>query len=283
MQTLIYDQITASIIAELEKGAAPWVKPWKADGTADRNLASGNAYKGINRLILGMQFKGSNTWATYKQWQDVGASVRKGEKGTHIVYFSPITKHVKNSNGEDVESTYRLMKTYCVFNADQVDGYSAPVVDAPAIPFDSDALCESRIIKTGAIVSHGGDAAFYAPSQDRIQLPNKTAFDTPASYYSTAFHELTHWTGSKNRLDRIQTGSFGSKDYAFEELVAELGAAFLCQEHGISGELRHAGYIQSWLKALRDDNKLIFKAAAHAQKASDFILSLDATTQSVAA
>jgi len=133
-------------------------------------------------------------------------------------------------------------------------------------------------------LSHGGDAAFYAPSVDRIQLPNKGTFNSEANYYATAFHELVHWTGAKHRLDRnLEKGRFGNPAYAFEELVAEMGAAFLCQDYGIQGELRHAGYIQSWLKALRDDSKAVFKAAALAQKAADYLNQLDATAEAIAA
>ena len=142
----------------------------------------------------------------------------------------------------------------------------------------------SRIVKTGALIAHGGDAAFYMPSQDRIQLPHKSAFESESTYYATAFHELTHWTGAKSRLDRdLDKGRFGNPAYAFEELVAEMGAAFTCADHGIQGELRHAGYIGHWLKACRADNKAIFKAASLSQKAADYLKNLDATAQAIAA
>jgi antirestriction protein ArdC len=152
------------------------------------------------------------------------------------------------------------------------------------VPFSAVEIAEQRIVKTGALITHGGDAAFYMPSMDRIQMPNKGTFASPENYYATMFHELTHWTSDKARCDRdLSKGRFGNPDYAFEELVAELGAAFLCNDHGIQGELRHAGYIQSWLKALKNDNKAIFKAAALAQKAADYINTVDATKGEIAA
>jgi antirestriction protein ArdC len=279
----IYQQITDSIIAELEKGAAPWVKPWKADSSADKNFISQKPYQGINRLLLGMSsmVKGyaSPAWATYKQWNEAGAQVKAGEKATHIVFFKPMKGQDKDT-GE--ETSYCVIRGYAVFNVEQTDMSIVPT-EKPQGEFNPIPDCEDRIIKTGAIISHGGDAAFYMPSADRIQLPNKTAFNGESNYYATAFHELTHWTGAKHRLDRDLNGRFGNPDYAFEELVAELGAAFLCSDYRIAGELRHAGYIGNWLKACREDNKAIFRAAALAQKAADYINSLDATEQKIAA
>lgn len=270
----IYQSVTDAVIAELEKGAAPWIKPWRTDMSADRNLVSGNAYRGINRFILGLtnMTKGyeSPIWATFKQWQEAGANVRKGEKATHICFYKPIAKAGTDASGADTIERYAVLKSYCVFNAGQVDGYTAPVIVA-APEFEPIAKCEQTIADTGAAIRHGGDAAFYAPSVDAIQMPHKSAFTSPAAYYATAFHELTHWTGAKSRLDRDLSGRFGNARYAAEELVAEMGAAFLCADHAIAGELRHAGYLQSWLTCLREDNKAIFRAAALAQKAADFI------------
>jgi len=278
----IYETVTSAIITGLESGVAPWVKPWNAANAADRNAVSGNAYKGVNRLILAAAFKPNAHWATFKQWQGLGASVRKGEKATHIVFYSPVTKPAKGEDGEE-GATYRMLKTFCVFNASQVDGYMppAPVVDDEK-PFDTSAACESTLIKSGAMISHGGDVALYSPTADRIQLPNKGAFISAADYYATAFHELTHWTGHKSRLDRTG-GKYGSAAHAYEELVAEMGAAFLCQDHGIDGKLQHVAYIKSWLSALKDDSRLVFKAAAAAQKSADLINGLNATACAVAA
>jgi antirestriction protein ArdC len=272
----VYAEVTDSIIKQLEAGALPWVKPWKADSTADKNMISGKPYQGVNRLILGLSamVQGFDTpvWASFKQWQDLGANVRKGEKGTKIVFYSPITKENKQTGETEA---YACLKTYYVFNALQVDGVTITKPTAEGGAFDSVAEAEARIIKTGASISHGGDAAFYAPSADRIQLPNRETFKDAGSYYATAFHELVHWTGSESRLNREFGKRFGDNRYAFEELVAEMGAAFLCQDYRIQGELRHAGYIEHWLKVLREDSKAIFKAAALAQKAADHINALD--------
>ena len=285
MSNTVYQDVTNSIIEQLENGAIPWVKPWRADSSADKNLLSQKPYQGINRLILGLSGMVNKydvpVWASYKQWESIGGNVRKGEKGTRIVFFSKVDKENKQTGDKE---SYSVLKAYWVFNASQIDGIDivpAATVDKPFTPIE---YAETRIVKTGAALSHGGDAAFYAPSVDRIQLPNKGTFNSEANYYATAFHELVHWTGAKHRLDRnLEKGRFGNPAYAFEELVAEMGAAFLCNDYGIQGELRHAGYIQSWLKALRDDSKAVFKAAALAQKAADYLNMLDATSEALAA
>lgn len=281
-----YDEVTARIVAELEKGAAPWIKPWKADASADQNYVSRKPYRGINRLLLGMSSMAhgytSPMWASYKQWQELGAQVQKGQHGTHIVFFKPMPGKKNDETGE-TESGYCVIRGYTVFNATQTD-LPIPETVVPESQFNPIPACEQFIANTGAAISHGGDAAFYAPGPDRIQLPHKSAFDAESSYYATAFHELTHWTGNKSRLDRnLSAGRFGNPAYAFEELIAEIGAAFLCQDHAIQGELRHAGYIGHWLKACREDNKAIFKAAALAQKAADYLLTLRASEQKIAA
>ena len=280
----IYQDVTDRIIAELEKGATPWVKPWQADNTADRNIVSGKPYRGINRILLGMSSMvngyASPVWATYKQWTEQGAQVQKGEKATSIVFFKPIAGKKDTDTGE-TEAGYCVIRGYAVFNATQTN-LSASVFEPPAVDFNPIPACEQFILNTGANITHGGDAAFYMPSHDRVQLPNKAAFDNPQSYYATAFHELTHWTGHKSRCDRSLQGRFGNPEYAFEELVAEMGAAFLCADHSIQGELRHAGYINHWLKACREDNKAIFKAAALSQKAADYLKSVN-LEQSIAA
>lgn len=277
----IYAEVTGRIIVELEKGAAPWIKPWRADATADKNVVSQKPYQGINRLILGLSSMANGfsnpAWASYKQWQSLGANVLAGSKGTKIVFFQPVTVKEDKQTGE--KSSYALLKTYTVFNAQQTD---IPVVptENPVVDFDPIPQCERRILATGAAISHGGDAAFYSPAHDRIQLPQQSSFHSVANYYATAFHELAHWTGAKHRLDRkLEKGRFGNPEYAFEELVAEMSAAFLCADHGIAGELRHAGYIQSWLKALRDDKTAIFKASALAQKAASYIMAQELAEQ----
>ena len=272
----VYQEVTDSIIKQLESGAMPWIKPWHTDSTADKNFLSQAPYKGINRLMLGLSsmVQGFNTpvWASFKQWQSIGANVRKGEKGTKIVFYSPVTKENKATG--DVES-YNLLKAYYVFNASQVDGVTIQAPTVPDKPFNAVAEAEARIKLTGATITHGGDSAFYAPSVDKINVPHKASFISEASYYATVFHELTHWTGHELRCNRNLKGRFGNPLYAFEELVAEMGAAFLCQDYRIAGELRHAGYIESWLKVLKEDSRAIFKAAALAQKAVDHINGLN--------
>lgn len=272
----IYQEITDSIIAELEKGATPWVKPWSAPASADKNIASGKAYRGINRLLLAMisGIKGYSVpaWGTYDQWQKLGGNVRKGEKAAKIIFWSQAKDKKAEASGED--KFYQFARAYCVFNVAQVDGIDIIASeDSPVSDNQKIEACEQRIIATEAKYSIGGDVACYIPSIDSIKMPALNTFQSAEHYYATFFHELTHWTSDKTRCDRdLSKGRFGNADYAFEELVAELGAAFLCQQHGIAGDLRHAGYIQSWLKCLKSDSRAIFKASALAQQAADFLL-----------
>jgi antirestriction protein ArdC len=269
----IYQEITDSIIAELEKGAAPWIKPWNAPQGADKNVISQKPYRGINRLLLAMVggIKGYSNpaWATYKQWQDMGGNVRKGEKAAKIIFWS----QAKSTNPEGEEKAYAFAKAYFVFNVAQVEGIDIVVSEDKQNDNAKIENCESTIKATEANIIHGGDTACFIPSSDIIRMPEIGTFQSSEHYYATAFHELTHWTSDKKRCDRdISKGRFGNPDYAFEELVAELGAAFLCSTHGIAGDLRHAGYIESWLKALKNDNKAIFKASGLAQSAADYVL-----------
>jgi antirestriction protein ArdC len=268
----VYQQVTDKIIEQLENGALPWLKPWVADSSADKNFITQKPYSGINTLILGMAGYSNPAWASYKQWQEKGFNVKKGEKATQIVFFKPMSKTKTNEAGESETANFAILKTYSVFNAEQTDAELLPIETDSAKPLSPIPAIEQKINETGAIIRHGGDSAFYMPSKDYIQMPNASAFNSKEHYYATAFHELAHWSGAKHRLDRqLDKGRFGNPAYAFEELVAEISAAFLCADFKIEGDLRHAGYIQSWLKACRDDNKAIFKAAALAQKAADFI------------
>jgi antirestriction protein ArdC len=275
MSTLIYQQVTDSIIKQLEAGATPWVKQWNGSSSADHNAVSKNGYNGINTLILAMSaaangFK-SNEWATYKQWLQLGGQVRKGTKGTTIIFYSPVSGSKITADGTEKNYHY-VLKSYSVFNADQIDGYTPAA--APVKTFNSIAALEALATDSGAVIKHGGDRAFYSPSEDFIQMPNKTDFTNEAAYYATLLHEMAHWSGNANRLNRDLSGRFGNEAYAAEELIAELSAAFLCAEYQIDGDLRHAGYIASWLRILKNDNKAVFKAAALAQKSADFIKAL---------
>jgi len=282
MTALIYQQVTDSIIKQLEAGAAPWVKQWNGSSSADHNAVSKKGYNGINTLILAMSatangFK-SNEWATYKQWLQLGGQVRKGTKGTTIIFYSPVSGSKVSADGS--EKTYHyVLKSYSVFNADQIDGYTPAA--APVKTFNSIAALEALATDSGAVIKHGGDRAFYSPSDDFIQMPHKTDFTNEAAYYATLLHEMAHWSGHSTRLNRDLSGRFGNEAYAAEELIAELSAAFLCAEYQIDGDLRHAGYIASWLRILKNDNKAVFKAAALAQKSADYIKGL-ATSEAAA-
>ena len=281
----IYTRVTTRILAELEKGVRPWIKPWSVEHTAGRITRplrhNGVPYRGINVLLLWGEAleKGyaAPLWMTYKQSQELGAQVRKGEHGSLVVFADRFTKTETNDQGESVEHAIPFMKGYTVFNVEQIEGLPAHFYAQPANPLPLSERIEhaDRFVKaTGAAIHHGGNQAFYAPSRDTIQLPPFEAFKDKESYYSTALHELTHWTKSKDRLDRdLGRQRFGDEGYAREELVAELGSAFLCADLGITPDIRedHAAYLGHWLTILKNDTRAIFSAAAHAQRAADFL------------
>ena len=272
MSALIYQQVTDKIIAELESGTIPsWVKNWSGGDTgADCNVITKKTYSGINTIILGMSGFKSPYWATYKQWVSIGAQVSKGSKGTQIIFYSPVEKGSKITEAGEVKNYSYILKSYTVFNADQVSGFEAPALPVPKV-FNNVASIEALTVKSGAQLQFGGDRAYYSPSQDYVAMPHKLQFHNEASYYATLLHELSHWSGHKSRLDRDLSGRFGNEAYAAEELIAELSAAFLCARFNIAGELRHSSYIASWLRVLKNDNKAIFKAAALAQKSADYL------------
>ncbi|KQP33858.1 antirestriction protein ArdC [Methylobacterium sp. Leaf104] len=272
----VHQAVTDTIIATLEAGeAGDWQCPWhRKGGSLPTNARTGNAYRGVNTLMLWCAEQangyGDTRWATYKQWQELGAQVRKGERSTIIVFFKELA-----IEGEEDRRRFVARASYG-FNAAQVEGAPA----AASIPAPSDwATPETfdRFVEaTGARITHGGDAAFYQPSEDRIVLPKRDRFPTAQGYASTAAHELVHWSGAKGRLDRDLTGRFKTSAYAAEELVAELGSAFLMAEHGLEAEPHptHASYLASWLKLLRSDPKAIFTAASAASRAAGYLTSL---------
>ncbi|WP_412033184.1 ArdC family protein [Nitratireductor aquimarinus] len=289
MKTDIYQRVTDQIVAELENGVRPWLKPWNAEHAAGRITrplrANGVAYRGINILMLWASAleKGFATplWLTYKQAQELGGQVRKGEKGSPVVYANTITRTEQDADtGEDVERNIPFMKAYTVFNAEQVDGLPAHfyALQEPALdPVARIEKAETFFAATRADVRHGGNQAYYAIGEDRVQMPPFEAFRDAESYYATLAHELTHWTRHPTRLDRsFGRKKWGDEGYAKEELVAELGAAFLSADLGLTPEPRadHASYIASWLKVLKDDKRAIFTAAAHAQRAADYLIGL---------
>ncbi len=268
----IRKEVTEGIISALEAGTIPWIKPWASTGGGlPMRQDTGKAYRGVNVILLmlaGMAY-GSNEWYTFKQAKERGATVRKGEKGTMVVFWRLF---VKNEGDED-ERKIPMLRQFTVFNRDQIDGLPPlPETDTePITDFDRHAAAETTIEATGARIKYGTGKAFYAPLTDAIGLPNPEDFDNPESFYSTAFHELAHWSGSAKRLDRLKGGSFGDELYAFEELVAEMSAAFLCAEHRIDGDLRHPEYIGHWIRKLKDDDNAIFRASKLAQAAADYI------------
>jgi antirestriction protein ArdC len=281
----VYTRVTERVIADLENGIRTWMKPWSAEHTAgkiSRPLRhNGTPYRGMNVLLLWGEAvaKGyaAPIWMTFKQALELDAHVRKGEHGSLVVYANSITKTETGENGEDMEREIPFMKGYTVFNVEQIEGLPAHYYAKPENPLPLSERIESAdcfITATGATVYHGGNSAFYAPARDIVQMPLFEAFRDKESYYATALHELTHWTSHKSRLERsFDAKRFGDHGYAREELVAELGAAFLCADLGITPEIRddHAAYLGHWLKVLQEDKRAIFSAAAHAQRAADYL------------
>lgn len=285
----IYQRVTDQIVAELEKGVRPWLKPWNADHAAGRITrplrANGIAYRGINVLMLwaAATERGYSAplWLTYKQAQELGGQVRKGEKGSLVVYANTITKtETDEASGEDVVREIPFMKGYIVFNAEQVDGLPAHFYAMQQFALDPVARVEKAeafFAATGAEIQEGGNRACYNVTTDRVQMPPFVSFIEAEAYYATLAHEMTHWTRHPKRLSRdFGRKHWGDEGYAMEELVAELGAAFVCADLALTPAPReeHAAYIGCWLKALKDDKRAIFSAAAHAQRAADYLASL---------
>ena len=294
----VYSRITGKIIADLEQGVRPWMKPWHAEHAAGRITRplrhNGIPYKGINVVMLwsASVTKGyaAPFWLTFKQALELGGHVRKGESGELVVYADRITRTETNDKGEELMREIPFMKGYTVFNAEQCEDLPAHFtarVEPPPLPHLQRIDAADRFfIATGAVIRHGGTRAFYAEGPDHVQMPPFETFRDAESYAATLAHELTHWTKHEKRLARdFGRVRFGDEGYAKEELVAELGSAFLCADLAITPEVRddHAAYIASWLKALRDDKRLIFTAAAHAQRAADYLHALQPQTASATA
>jgi antirestriction protein ArdC len=291
----VYSRITAAIVAELEKGTRPWTRPWGAEPAAGRITRplrhNGEPYSGINILSLwasaNAQGFAAPIWMTYRQATEFDAHVRKGETGSPVVYANALVRTEKDAKtGDDVEHVIPYLKGYTVFNVEQIDGLPAPFYAQAETPRlaapDRIAHAEQFFAATGAEVSHGGSRAFYRPSTDSIVLPMFEAFRDAESYYATLAHETTHWTSHPSRLARdFGSKRFGSDGYAVEELVAELGAAFLCVDLELRLEPRedHAAYVASWLDVLKADSRAIFVAASHAQRATDFINGLQPASE----
>lgn len=294
----VYTRVTGKIIADLEQGVRPWMKPWNADHAAGRITKplrhNGQPYNGINILMLWSAALAEGfsapIWMTFRQAKELGGHVRKGEKGELVVYANTITRtETDTASGEEIDQTIPFMKGYTVFNVDQIEGLplhyyqlAEPVLD-PVQRIDH---IESFFAATGADIRHGGNRAYYTITDDYIQMPPFESFRDAESYYATLAHETTHWTRHGTRLERdFGRKRFGDEGYAREELVAELGSAFLSADLGLTPEVRddHSAYIESWLKVLKGDKRAIFSAAAHAQRAVDFLNELQPKAEEVAA
>jgi antirestriction protein ArdC len=280
----VYTRVTSQIVNAIEQGAGTWRMPWHTSGKfafSPINVTSKKPYRGINTVCLWAAAQAKRyergEWATYQQWQERGAQVRKGEKATLVVFWK-----FANDSGESQEgseqpsaSSSHLLFTrgYSVFNAAQVDGYT-PKADVGTPLLERIEHAEQFFQQIGADLRHGGNQAFYSPASDHIQMPPFQAFAENIPYYSTLAHEHTHWTATASRCDRQLGKRFGDSAYAAEELIAELGAAFTCAHLGLSTEPRedHAQYIQSWLRVLKADSKAIFSAASKAQQATDCLI-----------
>lgn len=278
----VYDVINSRIMELLEQGTVPWRKPWNAENNIPKNLISMKDYRGVNVFLLSCMPYSSSYWLTFKQVQDRGGYVRKGEKSTPVVFWKWIDKKDADTQDDEITGTkgkVPLLRYYSVFNLDQVDGIKAPEPKEIIAEFNPIQKAE-EIIATMPLrpdIRYGGNRAYYSPSNDYIQLPHQHTFQSPEEYYSTAFHELAHATGHSSRVGRksiLEPSYFGSHEYSKEELVAEMGAAFLCGHTGIENRTieNSAAYIQGWLRKLKDDRTLLIHAAAQAQKAADFIL-----------
>ncbi|WP_179506242.1 MULTISPECIES: zincin-like metallopeptidase domain-containing protein [unclassified Sphingomonas] len=286
----LYDEVTARIVAELEAGRFPWVQPWARAEQAGlgigpglpRNAVTARPYSGVNILILWCAVIASGWpsqgWLTFRQAREAGGCVRKGECGVSVVYadrFTPKAEAERAARDGDEAQAVPFLKRFTVFNVAQCDGLPAGLGGDP-LPLpecDIPPLAQSVIAASGVDFRVGGDAAFYAPDADLVVVPPQAAFFEPVNWHRTAFHELCHATGHAKRLNRDLTNRFGSKDYAREELIAEMGSAFLCAALGIVPTVRHADYLGAWLDVLREDNRAIFRAASAASKAADWLLS----------
>ncbi|CAM5294151.1 DNA primase TraC [Afipia felis] len=285
-RTSLYDEITNKIITELEAGRVPWVQPWgtaaaKAPLALPNNASTGRRYSGINVLILwGAVIEHgfpAQSWLTFRQALSLGGNVRKGEHGTTVVYadrFVPDDEKKRAREVGEEAQAIPFLKRFTVFNLAQCEGLpeDLAVVAPPPEPGLIEPAVEALIKATAIDFRIGGNRAFYAPDADYVQVPPPQAYFEAINWHRTALHELGHASGHVSRLNRDLSGSFGSKKYAFEELIAEMNAAFCCASLGIVPTVRHADYIGSWLEVLREDNRAIVRAASQASKAADYLL-----------
>jgi antirestriction protein ArdC len=292
-RTDIYTRITDRIVEDLEQGVRPWLKPWSAantDGRVNRPMRhNGLPYSGMNVLLLWSEQMSrgfaSSMWMTFKQALELGGAVRKGETGSTVVFASRFTKSVTDGNGSEVDREIPFLKAYSVFNVEQIEGlpdnyHALPVsVQSPVERIES---ADRFFRNAGSIVRRGGNQAYYSPATDHIQMPPSEAFRDAEAEVAVEAHEHVHWTAAEHRVGRdLSRYAKDRMDRAREELIAELGSCFLCADLGIAPELEprpdHASYLQSWLTVLSGDKRAIFQAAAHAQRAVNFLHDLQAT------
>ncbi len=273
----VYEIITDRILEALDQGTIPWRKPWKCGG-APRNLATGKPYRGLNILLTGMQGYASPYWLTFKQAAERGGEVKKGEKGTPVIFWNWTRREVENKKGEIENKDIPFMRYYTVFNLSQIDGLSLTGNPSDA-DFKAIMPCEDVVgrMPNSPAIEHGFSQASYNPVNDAVRMPPRTAFNSEQSYYATLFHELVHSTGPGSRLARKgieERHAFGTPEYSKEELIAVCGASFLCGYTGIENDTieNQTAYIDHWRRQLEADKKLIITAASQAQKAVDFIL-----------
>ncbi len=281
----VYSRVTSHIVAELERGVRSWLKPWNAENTAGRITRplrhNGQPYNGINILMLWasaeMQGYSCPFWLTFQQAKELGGNVKKGERGSPVVYASTFKKQEQSEDGRETEEEIPFLKEYTVFNADQCEElpkHFFTLAEPPKEKIERIERAETFYANTKADIRTGGNRAYYAIETDYVQMPPLETFRDTESHAATLAHELTHWTRHTTRLNRdFGRKRWGDEGYAMEELVAELGSAFLCADLNITPEIRddHAAYIGNWLKVLKDDKRAIFSAASHASKAVEFL------------
>lgn len=279
----LYAEVTAQIVAALEAGTPPWRRPWDENKTGGpmvpHNATTGVRYRGMNTIMLGMSplafASGDPRWATYKQAADRRWQVRKGSCGTPGFFYKRIEVEDRDGRSEDGRKVLPLLRAFTLFHASQIDGIPPYLPQSlEQAPWREPEAAEIIARNSWAVIRTGGDRAFYSPGTDHIQLPPAFAFRSPAAYASVKLHEMSHWSGAPNRLNRNLSGRFGSQNYAREELRAELAQVMLCAEMAIEDcdFTNGAGYIADWLKSLRDDKREVFRAATDAQRIADYLL-----------
>jgi antirestriction protein ArdC len=292
----VYTRVTNRIIEELERGVRPWLKPWNAKNAAGRITRplrhNGKPYNGVNILMLWASAESQGFacpfWLTFQQAKELGGFVKKGQHGSPVVYASTFKKSETGDDGRTIEAEIPFLREYTVFNAEQCEGLPSHFHQLAEQPTESvqriDAT-EQFFRQTGADIRYGGNQAYYSCGLDYVQMPIIECFRDAESYYATLAHESTHWTRHESRLNRdFGRKRFGDEGYAVEELVAELGAAFLCADLNITPEVRsdHASYVEHWLTVLKNDKRAIFSAASHASKAVEYLHGLQPTAEQLA-